>query len=407
MGMNILKMKKYSVLIVLMLLVFRIETVKAELLSPSAEFSLITISPGNELYSCFGHSAILLQDSTNKLFKIYNYGTFDFGDPDFYVNFVRGKLKYKLEVENPGDLIFMAREENRAAFQQIFNLTQGQKQRLYDFLERNYLPENRFYKYDFFYDNCSSRIRDALVYACGDSLNFNLKPATEEKSFRSLIDPYLENKRYQDLGMDLGLGVRADKIATPYQYMFLPDYLMNGFAGATIKMNGKNEKLVIFQQKVLPNEPDTSITPFYFKPWFALWAFFLLVLGITYYQFKHQRNGRWLDTVLFTFTGLFGLLILFLWFFTDHGVTVKNYNLIWAMPLHLIFIPMLVLKKNLKLVSSYFLANFFVIFFLLIFWRFIPQELNAYTIPFLMTLGLRSMYIYYRIDKDFVRWQQA
>jgi hypothetical protein len=398
-------MKKIIVVAILLLSVWRAEILKAEQLSPTAEFSLITITPGSELYSCFGHSAILLQDTTNKLFKMYNYGTFDFDDPDFYLNFVRGKLKYRLAVENPGDLIFMAKEENRAAIQQIFNLSVAQKQRLYDFLEKNNLPENRYYKYDFFYDNCSSRVRDALVFACGDSLNFNLKPATEEKSFRGLIDPYLENKRYQDLGMDLGLGVRADKIATPYQYMFLPDYLMNGFAGATVKVNGKEEKLVALQETILPNVPDNSATPFYLKPWFAFWLFFFVVLGITYYQYKKGLNGRWLDAFLFLFVGLFGLVILFLWFGTDHGVTVKNYNLIWAMPLHLVFIPMLLRRKNLKRVSSYFLANFFVIFFLLVFWKFVPQEINANVIPLLLALCLRSMYIYYRIDKDFVRWQ--
>jgi hypothetical protein len=398
-------MKKIIVVAILLLLVWRAEIGKAEQLSPAAEFSLVTITPGSELYSCFGHSAVLIQDTTNKIFKMYNYGTFDFNDPNFYLNFVRGKLKYKLAVEEPRELIYMARDENRAAIQQILNLSVSQKQRLYDFLEKNSLPENRYYKYDFFYDNCSSRIRDALVYACGDSLNFNLQPATEEKSFRGLIDPYLENKRYQDLGMDLGLGVRADKIATPYQYMFLPDYLMNGFAGATIKIDGKVEKLVAHQETVLPNVPDNSTTPFYLKPWFAFCIFFFIVLGLTYYQYKKDLNGRWLDAILFTSVGLFGLVILFLWFGTDHGVTVKNYNLIWAMPLHLIFIPMLLRRKNMKRVSSYFLANFFVIFFLLIFWKFVPQEINASIIPLLLALGLRSMYIYYRIDKDFVRWQ--
>jgi hypothetical protein len=398
-------MKKINLIIISVLAFFGTLTLKAEKLSPSAEFSLITVSPGSELYNCFGHSAFLLRDTAGNLSKMYNYGVFDFSDPDFYLNFTRGKLKYMLDVEDPIYLLSMAKEENRSVTQQLLNLSVSQKQRLYDLLENNALPENRFYKYDFFYDNCSSRLRDMLVKACGDSLNFNLKPASEEKSFRSLIDPYLENKRWQDLGMDLGLGVRADRIATPYQYMFLPDYLMNDFAGATLQVNGKPEKLVSTQQILIPNIPDNEATPFYLKPWFAFSLLFLVVFALTYYQFKKQKNGYWLDTILFGFSGLFGLVILFLWFGTDHGVTVKNYNLIWAVPFHLIAIPMLLMKKKIKKISSYFLANFFVIFFLLIFWYFTPQELNANVIPFLMALALRSMYIYYRIDKDFVRWQ--
>lgn len=398
-------MKKISIVVALVLLILNASSINAEKLSPAAEFSLITVSPGDELYNCFGHSAFLLKDSTNKLSKMYNYGVFDFNDPNFYMNFVRGKLKYMLDIEEPAYLIFQAREENRSVVQQILNLSVSQKQALYNLLENKALPENRFYKYDFFYDNCSSRLRDVLAEVCGDSLNFNLKPAKEDKSFRALIDPYLENKRYQDLGMDLGLGAPADKIATPYQYMFLPDYLMNDFASATVKVNGKEEKLVRLQEIILPNTPNTNITPFYLKPWFAFWLFFFVVLALTYNQFKKQKNGYWLDAILFIFTGLFGLVIVFLWFGTDHGVTTKNYNLIWANPLHLIFIPLLLMKKSLKKMSSYFLANFFVIFFLLIFWNFTAQELNLYTIPFLMAIGLRSMYIYYRIDKDFVRWQ--
>jgi hypothetical protein len=398
-------MKKIFTIVVLMMSLLSLHPSNAQPLTPTAEFSLITVSPGNDLYSCFGHSAILLQDTSGRIFKLYNYGTFDFDDPNFYVNFTRGKLKYMLSVEDPRGIIYMAREENRAVYQQILNLTPGQKKRLYDFLENNAKPENRFYNYDFFYDNCSSRLRDALVYACGDSLNYNLKPATEERSFRGLIDPYLEEKRWQDLGMDLGLGIPADKIATPYQYMFLPDHLMNGFSTATIKIDGKNQKLVASQTTILENQPDNSKTPFFLKPWFAFTLLFLLVFAITWQQHKKQTHGWWLDIILFTTTGLFGLVILFLWFFTDHGVTVKNFNLIWAMPLHLIFIPMLIMKKSIKRVSSYFLSYFFVLFFLMIFWNYTPQELNLNILPFLMALALRSMYIYYRIDKDFVRWK--
>jgi hypothetical protein len=398
-------MKKITILLFALLVLSKINVLKAESLSPQAEFSLITVTPGDDLYSCFGHSAFLLLDSTNEIAKMYNYGTFDFEDPDFYLNFTRGKLKYRLSVENPGELLYMASVENRAVIQQVLQLSAGQKQRLYNFLEKNYLPENRFYQYDFFYDNCSSRLRDALVEACGDSLQFNLKFTNEGQSFRALIDPYLKNKRYQDMGMDIGLGLPADKIATPYQYMFLPDYLMEAFAGATNIVDGEKVPLIYSEQTVLPNQPSDASTPFFLQPWFAFTLLLLVVIALTYSQYKKQRNGYWLDAILFTVVGLFGLVLVFLWFFTDHGVTAKNFNLIWAMPLHLIFIPMLLRGKKIKRVSSYFLAYFFALLFLLIFWKFTPQELNANIIPLLLALAIRAMYIYYRIDKDFVRWK--
>ncbi|HVD98224.1 MAG TPA: DUF4105 domain-containing protein [Cytophagaceae bacterium] len=396
-------MKKIITALVLSICLFGLTSLQAQTLTPAAQVSLITVSPGEELYSCFGHSALMVRDTTG-IMKLYNYGTFDFNDPNFYMNFTRGKLRYMLSVDDLNGILAMAQYENRSVVQQMLNLTQAQKQRLYDFLENNALPENRFYRYDFFYDNCSSRLRDALVYACGDALRFNLKPATEPKTFRALIDPYLENKRWQDLGMDLGLGIPADKIATPYQYMFLPDYLKDDFGTATITIDGRKENLVISERTLLPNQPDEAKTPFFLKPWFAFLLLFMIVFAITYQQYKKQKEGLWVDAILFLFTALFGLVLIFLWFFTDHGVTVNNMNLLWAMPLHFVFIFLLWKKKRQKLVSSYFLAYFFVLFFLLIFWRFTPQELNASIIPFLLALALRSMYIYYRIDKDYIRF---
>ena len=374
---------------------------KSQQLSPQAEISLLTVSPGDELYSCFGHSTYFIYDSINKISKVYNYGTFDFDDPNFYSNFVRGKLKYRLNVEQPGQLMMMATEENRSITQQILNLSPAQKQRIYADLEKNALPENKYYKYDFFYDNCSSRLRDILANVCSDSLNFNLKE-DGGKSFRNLIDPYLVDKQYQDLGMDLGLGAPADRIATPYQYMFLPNNLRDDFNSATILRGGKKEKLVSSERIVLPAVAVIHTSSFLANPAFAFWSLLLLVVALTFYQYKKDKNGFWLDAILFGFSGLFGLLLLFLWFGTDHGVTAKNYNLIWAFPGHLWAVVYLFIGKNMRRIGSYFLVNFYVLFFLMLFWHFVPQELNLYTLPFILALAIRSLYIYHRFSKDYI-----
>ncbi|MBC8110331.1 MAG: DUF4105 domain-containing protein, partial [Verrucomicrobia bacterium] len=197
----------------------------AQNLSENAQISLITIAPGDELYSGFGHSALHVYDPNTGMDKSYNYGTFDFRAKGFYVKFVRGQLDYMLSVGELGrELIYWGEAENRQVTQQILNLSAEQKNRLYQFLEKNALPENKFYRYDFFYDNCSTRIRDALQKTIGESLKFN--PTTDkEKSFRDLTDEYLlPTKKWEDLGIDVALGLRTDKIATPYEYMFLPDY---------------------------------------------------------------------------------------------------------------------------------------------------------------------------------------
>jgi hypothetical protein len=159
------------------------------------------------------------------------------------------------------------------------------------------------------------------------------------------------------------------------------------------------------QEVILKNKDIPANNYFVSNPWFAFSILFIIIVGLTLDQNRKNKNGFWLDTLLFSIAGLAGLVLLFLWFGTEHAVTSKNYNLLWLSPFHLIAILMLLKKKNLQKVSSYFLVNFFVITYLLVFWKFIPQEFNLNSIPLLLILAVRSMHIYYRIDKTIVRWK--
>src|SRR5690606_34037655 len=143
---------------------------------------------------------------------VYNYGTFDFDTPNFYVKFARGKLNYILNVTTFDRFIRTYQIEGRWVKRQILNLTETEKQALFNFLENNALPENRDYKYDFFYDNCSTRIRDVLEYILGDKLHYPENPADSVQTFRNLIDLYLTDLKWSDLGIDLALGAPTDKV---------------------------------------------------------------------------------------------------------------------------------------------------------------------------------------------------
>ena len=203
-------------------------------LSPQAEISLITVSPGEELYSMYGHSAIRVNDPGQGIDYVFNYGTFDFNTPNFYVKFVRGKLPYQLSVGYFEDLKNHSIRDNRSVTEQVLNLNPQEKQKIVDLLEINYRPENRAYLYDFFFDNCATRIRDVFERGMGPALQFSDTPAPEPMSFRQLVGIYQQPHPWADLGVDLAMGLPADAEASPWQTMFLPDYLLAQFDRARV-----------------------------------------------------------------------------------------------------------------------------------------------------------------------------
>jgi len=375
--------------------IFSISVNAQNILTNNTQVSLITLSPGEEIYSSFGHSAIWIYDPQLRIDRVYNYGTFDFNDPNFLPKFVRGKLDYFLSVYDSPSLFYEAQIENRSLIQQTLNLSIAQKNKIFYFLEKNSLPENRFYKYEFFYDNCSTRIRDAFKNELGDSLI--LFPTTNRtKTFRNLIDEYLGNQKWGDFGIDLMLGTRTDMVAKPYQYMFLPDYLMWNIDKAKIIINGKKETLVAEKKVLFKALPVKTEITFYKEPLFIFWSLFFIIASLTVYQVISKKYFLAIDISLFLITGLIGSLIIFAWFFTDHLATVNNFNLIWANPLNLIIAFAFISKQTIKKLNSYFLIYTVSTSALLIFWVVLPQQLHISFIPIILTMALRSGYLFWK-----------
>jgi hypothetical protein len=194
-------------------------------LSDSARFSLITVAPGEFVYSTFGHTALRLKDAASGVDVCFNYGTFDFEQPGFVLKFCQGKLLYMLDIENYRDFEYGNLYFRRPMIEQVLNLSPEQKSKLYALLRDNYRPENRFYKYDFFYDNCATRVRDILENTLGGNPGYYTEMTGNGVTMRQLLHKYLPAKPWLGFGIDLILGTPADKIATVRDYMFLPDYL--------------------------------------------------------------------------------------------------------------------------------------------------------------------------------------
>ncbi len=370
-------------------------------LSPQAEIRIVTVGPyQGELYSAFGHSGIRVYDPVLSIDHFYNWGVFDFDQPYFYLNFARGFLRYRLAViDYPRVANFYVRQ-NRYVHEQVLNLDSAQLQQLHDFLQWNAQPENMYYYYDYFYDNCATRVRDAVEKLFADSVYFDNSYITTDYSIRDLTDLYLTWQPWGDLGIDICLGLPMDIKATPYMYMFLPDYIESAFDNAYITRNGKKDPLVretIVTYEARQQESRASLPG-------PVTAFGLLLLAgalITWLGYKKGDSFFWFDAVLFSAVGLIGWLLLLLWTATDHNAASKNMNLLWAVPLHFPMGLALLSKKWNLLKVRYFTFVVALQCMVILLWFLWPQDLHEALIPVSLLLLLRSFYIrYYLIHKS-------
>ncbi|MGY5354035.1 Lnb N-terminal periplasmic domain-containing protein [Wenyingzhuangia sp. IMCC45467] len=299
-------------------------------LSDKAEVSVLTCAPGqNELYAAFGHSAIRVKDPAHNIDRVYNYGTFDFNTPNFYLKFCKGQLLYQLSSYEYKYFPYEYYKENRWIKSQVLNFTKEENQKIFDYLEWNALAENKDYLYDFFYDNCATKMYEVIEKSVG-KIDFNYSEFPKDLTHRDLIHKYLAKNSWSKFGIDLALGAVIDKKATLKQYMFLPDYVYSGLKDSTI--NGK--KLVKNDGFILPDHQlALPKTPFLLSPLFLS----ILIISITFYLRIFNKETRvWFNVVSITY-GVLGLVLFALWFLTEHSTTKINMNLLWANPLLLCY----------------------------------------------------------------------
>lgn len=389
-------MKK--ILLLLLLLVNTLAFAEVQL-TDKAEIRIVTCGPyQGELYSAFGHSAIRVFDPELGIDLIYNYGVFNFNQPNFYLNFAKGHLLYRLAVSRYQPFVESYIEENRYVHEQILNLTPAENQKVFEFLQWNAQEDNMHYYYDYFYDNCATRVRDVMKNALGDSVRFEDSHITTSYTIRDLCDLYLQQQPWGDLGIDLCLGLPMDKPATPWMYMFLPDYLEQGYDHAYIKVKTGEKPLVketISVYEALPEKKETNWN----TPILYFTAFLILGLMITYQGYNAQRGMYWFDAVVFSIVGLIGWLLFILWFATDHRAAAQNMNILWAIPLHFPVALILLRKKKPNWLKPYFTLTALIAFITLIAWPWLPQDLNNSLIPLVILLMVRAGYIRWSLKR--------
>ena len=348
-----------------------------------ARISLLTADPGEELFTAWGHNAIRIRINSIDYDAVYNYGTFAFGQPNFYINFARGRMIYCLSKTSYVGFMDEYMDENRRVREQVLDLDSAQTVFMVQFLENNVKPENRNYQYHFFLDNCATRIRDLMLKTYDGMV---LPESQETPTFRDLIHLYLKERPWGRFGIDIALGLPTDQKTGTYEQLFLPDYMFHNFARVLYKgrpiVKEIQDIFVPDQPAVLPPGPVTPT------------VVCCLVLALALLFFYLRKGSKAFDFVLFFTVGLVGCIVTFLWFFTDHTNTQNNLNIIWALPTHLVMVFFLLPKRRSIFTRRYFLITAIIAMVLVVTWAFLPQRLNPALIPLVLAVALRAFRLY-------------
>lgn len=356
--------------------------------SCNLRISLLTCSPGEELYSSFGHTALRVTDQATGTDLVFNYGTFDDSDPYFYLKFTRGLMMYALSVYPYRDFQWEYKAQNRSVIEQELQLSCEDKKKLQQQLMVNAQEENRFYLYYFLDDNCTTRAKDMVKKSLSSPMVFPDVLEGRQLTYRNLIHEYLDRAQqpWSKLGIDILLGARLDKVVKNEEPMFLPDYLMKGFDSATVasKPLVGSKQTVVFAEEVKPEKPWLTPGTFFYA--LAIIVGLLTALGTKW----AQKLMIIFDRVFFFSLGLLGILLVTLWIIRVDTVCRDNFNLLWAIPSH-VYIAF-VLNNHKPWLRKYFLVTFIITTLLMISAVALPQKMNFDLMGLWLTIAIRSIF---------------
>lgn len=302
------------------------------------EISLLTVAPGDMVYDTYGHSALRIKDSKRKTDRVYNYGLYDFNTPGFVMKFMRGKLLYQVGAHRYDDFLYNYNRDKRSIYEQSLNLNQAEKDALMQALRINMLKENRSYKYDFFFDNCSTRLRDLFE---DSATSLTIEDDAEPLTYRDLIKKHQYGMPWSDFGIDFIIGAKADVNSTVEDQMFLPLYLKDILSKAVIQRGDSLVPLLGAPYEVLsfPEETEGRLKRSWFTPELVFMLLAILMLAFRYPYRKEDTLPKWvrnIDSTYIILLGFLGCLLSFMWWGTDHVPTKSNWNLLWVSPLLLV-----------------------------------------------------------------------
>lgn len=385
-------MRKFLGLLVFMLGMLSVRAASLD----SVRISLLTCEPGSEIYALFGHSAIRYENPAKQEDWVFNYGMFSFKEPNFVMRFVKGETDYQLGVVPFRYFEAEYGMRGSSVYQQELNLTNAEKEKLAGLLFENYLPANRVYRYNYFYDNCTTRARDKIEESIQGKVVYPVSDRVV--SYRDILHEFTAGSEWSEFGIDLCLGSEADEPIDERKQMFAPFYMLAAARGAVIHRTDTMMPFVRKETKivdaVLEDEPAFPLSPM---------ACALLLLAVTVIivgrgLYKGRQCLAW-NVVMFLLQGLGGCIIAFLFFFSLHPTVGSNWLLMLFNPLPLIYLPWLIGRGIKQQKDPYHVYNAVVLTSFILLMPFLPQEFNLTVLPLALNLLLLSvghLCLYYR-----------
>jgi hypothetical protein len=355
--------------------------------NPVAEVYLLTCGPGTETYSVYGHSALRIVIPGKESNLVYNWGVFDFNTPNFAWKFAKGRLSYSLGISTYDNFLRDYYLEKRWVVAQKFNMEAHEIEKLFQLIAENLKPENITYHYDFFFDDCSTRIRDLIEKSIGENLVW--PPEEENKNmltFRQLTGKYEKVFPWTEMGIDLLMGSPGDKKASFRERMFLPVEMKDGLSELQIRRQGKTIPLLTNPELVLDFDQPVLKSNLFKSP-FIVFSVLLIIMIILTGLFREKKASRIIDIFVFSIFSILALLMIFFNFFTDHQQMKWNLNIIWLNPFIIICLISLIFKKDWEV---WFRIVFFLAAGFLVSLVILPQSINNAFYPVIGILILRS-----------------
>lgn len=383
------------IIICLLLLNICCQSINAQ--HDSIRVSLMTCAPGTEIYALFGHTAIRYENLAQGKDVVFNYGMFSFKTPNFLLRFVKGETDYQLGVMPYSYFEAEYAMRGSSVYQQTLNLTLAEKQKISALLEENYLPQNRTYRYNYFYDNCTTRARDIIEESIDGRVGY--QDGKANLSFREIVHQYTKGHEWDEFGIDLCLGSEADEPVDYRKQMFAPFYLLDASRGATIVKGDSIRPFVLTEKKVVDVEPEEIISVFPLSPMACALILLAITCCVGWIQLKIGKIIWVWDLILFGAQGIVGCVIAFLVLFSVHPTVGSNWLIILFNPLPLFYLPILIYRAIKRKKDYYHIVNVIYLTLFIMIMPLLQQKFNVTVLPLALSLLFCSaghVILYYR-----------
>ncbi|MBQ3244462.1 MAG: DUF4105 domain-containing protein [Bacteroidaceae bacterium] len=359
-------------------------------------FSVLTCSPGDEAYSLFGHTALRYVNEEKKVDVVFNYGYFDFNSPGFMWRFALGETDYRLGAVPFRFFIPEYVDRGSSITEQILDLTPEQVERLLNALVENNKPENRVFRYNYFYKNCTTMARDKFLEIVSGDSKVVFEESGDDKSFRDELNRMTADHPWFAFGINVILGSDVDATATKEELQFVPSNLMNDLDKAYIVDSDGNRRPLVKEKRVLVHENKPKVEQGNFTPFYASLLLLLLTMIVMLCELRRKKTFWGYDIILMLMQGVAGLGILFMWIFSEHPAVGSNYAILLLNPLALIVMPVMVYRiiKHKSPVLAWVQVGFVSLFFLTALFG-----LQVYPVPLYfcaVTILVRSLFHIYK-----------